>query len=229
MVQVIVRILVLSAPLWLNDFYRFYLPPNADILAEVLDIIIYVAWQSSLIYMAHEAKWFQFSDMGFPIYWKKDLLWGVVLTLGVTLIYLSLSIGNHFMLELFGMQTPDSGHPPNPQWSNMGLQMHIIYISFSAGFFEEVIYRGIIIQQIEKKSKSPFVIILLSASVFMLIHWSLSYTIWILSFVLGAFWSFLFLRYRRIVPLIVSHFIFDYLSFSGLLQTFLNAFSVKGI
>ena len=228
--QLIIRLVFLTAPLWLNDFYKFYLPKEADVLSEVLDVIIYVCWQTSIIYFAYQANWFDFSSIGLKnIDWRSEFKSGCIYLLLVLLIYLFLSAIVHYGEELLSGKTPPSGHPEPPKWNIYLVHLHLVYISLTAGFFEEFIYRGIIINQLEKKMTGKFRIVIVSSLIFVLIHWSSSYTIWVLSFLLGLLWAYLYLREKRMFALIFSHAVFDYLSFSGVLENFLYLFGITAI
>ncbi len=212
--KTIIRILIISSPLWLNDFYLMKLPPEFQELRLILDIIFYIFFQSILIYMAYSARWFSFADINLSLSnIKKQTVEGlfiliVVFTIAIILNYIRVILNTHFNLNI----APPK-HASLPAWHPVSIFLYVLYLSSTAGIFEEVIYRGIVISQIRKVTSNSLIIAATSALVFSLIHWSLGLSIMSLAFILGLFWAVLFLKTGRLLPLILAHFSFDFITF----------------
>lgn len=212
----LLRITLITAPHWLNDFYSIYLPENAHTLRLILDIQFYILWEGSLIFLAWRAGWFRFADIYRPDpFWLRDLLAGVALFFAlliaiVGLQYLLIRIKPHLPFHSYV-----NGHPPLPDWGEGKVFLYILYLSVTAGIFEEFIYRGLVINQLEKAGFRTGARIGISVFLFILIHWSTGPKIWALALVMGLLWVILYEWKRRLLPLIVSHAMLDFFLFYG--------------
>ncbi len=212
-----IRILVLSMPLLLNDFYLPLVPEEAVLLNFIIDVIIYVFWQGTVIYLAYQAGWFDFSDLGIkPDRFICDILYGIILAAGLFAAYLLLVLFTGYLKKHAGISITGEWHYPMPESSPHLRFAYVTYLALTAGLFEEVIYRGIVIAQLRRLTANRALLVLASAFVFTAIHWSNGPLTWIEAFVLGAFWAGLFIRTGRIIPIMTAHFIFDFVTIYGL-------------
>lgn len=209
----LLRLLFLSLPLLLNDFYLSLVPEDATRLNLILDLIIYIGWQTSVIYFAHQAKWFSFGDLGISFHRiGRQIFSGLVLLLGVFLFVVLLTVFSRFLDSHYGVSIASIWYFPIPEWNPWLSFTYVIYLSITAGIYEEIIYRGIVITQLRQITESRAVQIVASAFLFALIHWSMGPHTWIISMVYGLFWGYLFIRYHSLLPIMISHFLFDVLS-----------------
>lgn len=218
--EALLRIVVITAPLWSNDFYLRLLPSGLDELRITLDVIIYIVWQSSLIFLAHRAGWFRWGDLGLEArrLWLRLLFGlGVYLALMVGFIILRFSLPHlaPYVQSHIGIDITAGGHAPLPRLDATMFFLYVFYLSVTAGVFEEVVYRGFVLLQLQKAGWPAGLAVIFSAIVFAGVHWSLGPAIWILAAVYGLFWGILYHRFRSLVPLMVSHFLFDFTSFYG--------------
>jgi membrane protease YdiL (CAAX protease family) len=205
------RLLILALPLLLNDFYLPLVPEGSVKLNLILDLLVYIFWQCSVIFLAYKAKWFSIPDLG--IYFKnlnKQVLWGFVFT--VTALFVSLLI---FILEIqiqkkTGIVLSDNWYySPNPNWNAWQAGIYAVYFSLSAGVLEELVYRGIVISQLKRISTNTLFLVLTSTFLFVAIHWSNGFIAWMEAAVFGSFWAYIFIRTGKLLPLILAHFLYD--------------------
>jgi membrane protease YdiL (CAAX protease family) len=86
----------------------------------------------------------------------------------------------------------------------------IFFISLTAGFCEEVIFRGYVLTRLSLLFKNPIVAVLLSSLLFAALHYRYNMPReYIYPFLIGIIFSIHYQRFGNIKPLIVVHFIID--------------------
>jgi membrane protease YdiL (CAAX protease family) len=209
------RILFLSAPLLLNDFYMLIIAEDAFYWHFALDLLFYIGLQSLVVYLAWRWKWFTWRSAGLTTekIWKQTLQ-GVLLFLAVFLLATLLEILRQFITTHFSWDIPAGGHVTHPPWNAILSILYILYLSVSAGLYEELIYRGLVISQLRLVTSHDSFSIVLSSLIFALIHWSLGITIVTLAFIVGLFWGSIYIKNGRLLPLMIAHFLFDFVTLS---------------
>ncbi|MBN2040118.1 MAG: CPBP family intramembrane metalloprotease [Spirochaetes bacterium] len=211
--SVLLRLLFISLPLLLNDFYLQLIPEDSVKLNIILDLIIYTGWQTSVIYFAYKAGWFTFTDLGISLKnLKKQVLYGIVLLIIILVLIIALTLIFGVLKNKFNMNISSIWYFPVPKWHPLAVFLYVFYLSFTAGIYEEIIYRGIVIRQLRFATSNKFLLIFGSAVLFTLIHWSMGLSTWIEAFVYGILWAFLFLKYRSLIPIMTAHFLYDFLT-----------------
>ncbi len=210
----ILRLLFLGMPLLLNDLYLGLLPEDNTRLEIVLDVLFYIAWQSSVIYFAWQAGLFRFSEFGFsPVRVVNQLRDGFLLFLAATFVFMLLYFAMSSVDSRMGTHWASEWHDPLPDWASWKQFAWVLYLSVTAGVFEEVIYRGIVMGQLRRAGMNNVAVLLLSATFFALIHWSLGIFTLIVAFTFGLIWGILYMRYAALLPVIIAHFLFDFVVF----------------
>ena len=98
----------------------------------------------------------------------------------------------------------------SPFWHQFDLYAGL----FLVAIVEEVVFRGLWVATLEKVIRNPFVIALLSAVAFGLIHWSAGFAnVWA-AFLTGMLYMALYMRTRSLPAIILSHFVVDLVLFS---------------
>lgn len=110
-----------------------------------------------------------------------------------------------FGLAAFGQTTLYTGLP---LWQRLGL---VVMTAVTAGFCEELIWRGYVITRLEARGRGRWAAITLAAVSFALIHGSPLH--WVYTFVIGMVAGYYYTRERTLVPLMISHTILDLWSF----------------
>ncbi len=93
----------------------------------------------------------------------------------------------------------------------------VFYMAITAGFVEEIVYRGIPYMLIfECKSvviKKRSVYVIGTAVLFAAIHWDSGLHFLLVTFVFGLFAAWLYLQLKNLWPLVGGHFIYDFYIF----------------
>lgn len=88
--------------------------------------------------------------------------------------------------------------------SDLNLILIIVMVSFSAPFFEEILFRGFILRGF-LGNYSPVVSVLISAIMFSLFHFNPAQSV--NAFILGFTFGIVFIKLKSIVPAMIMHFI----------------------
>ena len=86
---------------------------------------------------------------------------------------------------------------------------------------EELVFRGYLFALLRRYTRNAAVIVIAAALAFGLIHWSGGMHRIVATGVIGAIFMMLYLRVRSLHPLILAHFLINFIDFSGLLPTHL--------
>jgi len=93
--------------------------------------------------------------------------------------------------------------------------LFVVTIPITAGFCEELIWRGYIITRLEARGRRRWPAIALAAVSFALIHGSPLH--WLFTFLIGIVAGYYYTRERNLVPLMISHAVVDLWSFGWFL------------
>jgi len=94
----------------------------------------------------------------------------------------------------------------------------LAYVSLSAAFVEEIIYRGLPAAYLSARMALPRLKLLyplISALAFALIHWENGSREFVATFLLGIVLAALYIRIRNLWPFVVGHAVTDMLAFTG--------------
>jgi membrane protease YdiL (CAAX protease family) len=86
----------------------------------------------------------------------------------------------------------------------------LLYLSLTAGFVEEIVYRGLPALFLSARAYP-----LASAAAFALIHWESGTRELVATFLVGVVLAVLYLRIRNLWPFVVGHALTDMLAFTG--------------
>jgi len=90
----------------------------------------------------------------------------------------------------------------------------VAYFALTAGFVEEVLYRGVALEA-SRSFRSPIAVyLMLSPPIFAIVHWESGAANVAAAYVVGLFTCLAYLALRNIWPLIVAHTFTDYVWFS---------------
>jgi len=86
----------------------------------------------------------------------------------------------------------------------------IIFMSLTAGFTEELIFRGYILSRLALRTGKPYLALVISAILFSSLHYGFhSLQELIFTFLIGIVFGLFYLKYRNIKVLITVHFLID--------------------
>jgi membrane protease YdiL (CAAX protease family) len=90
----------------------------------------------------------------------------------------------------------------------------LVFSAITAGFTEELIFRGYMVPRLELLFKNKYMPVLISAALFSAIHYRyFSLTEIIFTFLLGVVFAVYYQMYRNIKVLIITHAIIDLIAF----------------
>ncbi len=154
-------------------------------------------------------KYFSPKELGFTKINMKNIIWLVPMALvGGILLF---NVAN-FVITNHEIITPE-------QWKMFGV---VALMTFLVGFSEELVYRGVVFAAFLKKSKVAA--LLVSGVIFSLLHavnifGGLDLVAMLaqlgLTFLGGLFFGIVRLKIESIIPLILFHFAWDFILFSG--------------
>ncbi len=89
-----------------------------------------------------------------------------------------------------------------------------LLLLFVIGPAEEIFWRGFVLTKLREFQNRPYVNLLVSTFLYTMIHiWAFNFMLLVAAFVCGLFWGYIYLRYKSLVPGIISHSLWDYLVF----------------
>jgi membrane protease YdiL (CAAX protease family) len=128
------------------------------------------------------------------------------------ILYFIFCLGNYFSQLLFSF----AGSQIEGVYSNKVQANHIIIsllLLFWIGPAEEIFWRGFVQFNLNKKY-GQWKGVLFASLIYALVHiWSFNFMLIMAALVCGLFWGLLFNRYKSLVPVIISHAIWDFIIF----------------
>ncbi len=89
-----------------------------------------------------------------------------------------------------------------------------IVLLFVIGPAEEVFWRGFVFTKLNEIRNKPYFNLFLSTIFYTFVHiWALNPVLLLAAFVCGLFWGYMFLKLKTLVPVIISHSIWDFMVF----------------
>ena len=113
------------------------------------------------------------------------------------------------------------GYPPlgsipaisDPCWKWIDMTAGLLMV----GIFEEIVFRGYMCAYISRFTKSPGIIVGISAIAFGLIHWSGGAHQVLVAGAIGAVFMMLYLRTRSLPAIMLAHFAVNFIDFAGVI------------
>ncbi len=99
----------------------------------------------------------------------------------------------------------------NPAWNWIDLMFGLMLV----GLLEELVFRAYMHTFLTRITQKKSVIITFSALAFGLIHWSLGLHAILITSLIGALFMIAYIRTRALPPLILAHFMINFIDFSG--------------
>ena len=200
----------LCIPFFLNDFsniffsydYRLWLAIEYTAKAWVLGYVGYLVLNKTI----------SFADLGLKrVRLPQFIFWTILMC--VAGLFLD-QVGGRFWTSIL----PNTRLGNYPNISNPVLYQVDLYIGLFlfTGVVEEIIFRGLAFTILSKKYRSMGKVFLISSLLFGLIHWSLGLNAIFNTAIIGMVFMVVMWRTGSVLPLILAHFIVDYVDFSGL-------------
>jgi membrane protease YdiL (CAAX protease family) len=133
--------------------------------------------------------------------------------LSAVLLYLFFFVGHSVASNLFGFAKEQVINVYSTK-EGTSLVVISVLLLLLIGPAEEVFWRGFVQAQIYSKLVKPTPSILISTLLYTIVHiWALNLMLLIAAFFCGLFWGFIFYRYKSLVPVIISHSLWDFAIF----------------
>ncbi|MFY0651798.1 MAG: CPBP family intramembrane metalloprotease [Cyclobacteriaceae bacterium] len=119
----------------------------------------------------------------------------------------------------FGTQTSFDQQSANPALSTVGPEFMYVYGLFSlitAGFAEEIIYRGYATERIQLLTQNKYIAFILPLLAFVLMHYRKGLDHLIIVLVVGGLMQWFYLKYRNLTINIIGHLLIDTLALIGI-------------
>ncbi len=203
-------IIVLLLPLLLNDTAVVGLSGVAWHWQWLVDLVVYPGVLSLLLWWYTRRGWIDLRAYRLGrSNWLTDLFqatWPAFLLLAVC------RLGVRRVLGVFVL--PETWHfsftiPGNEPWH----LLVVVYAAVTAGFFEEIIFRGFVTARLGKLLGSPAWASLLSALLFAAVHWSQGLTGMLSALVFGLIIQAYYNSFRDMRRTIMVHVLYDLWAF----------------
>ena len=205
--------ILLAWPYFLNDFFLIHATRTQMSITNIwlFDVVVYFLIPSLTLFLLIRAN----AANHIRIMLKKPPLFlGVIVAIifAFVLDYVFTQRIGLWILERNCFRLCDSYAFPND--SKLAYYSVIMYAALSAGFFEEVVFRGQAIQLLRQFTSNKIVIVLIASLLFALIHWCLGSSKLIATFIIGIFPTIWVLYTKRLWEAIIFHSIFNILAFT---------------
>ena len=231
--QILLILALLVAPHFLNDVYivtlnRFFVHwpgvpgvgrPELSVgrwVMWALDFAVYLCWPVGVLWWCARRGWLRWRhlDLG----WDEPgsyIFQGLLLFAGIWLLaYFKALWLDPFLRPLM----PRYSYDPFFYSPKDGLLLYGVmtgYLALGAGLLEEIIYRSVLIRGLERLGWSTPLAAGTALAAFVLIHLSAGAPIMVVSLLVGAIFTWLYLNTRNITPLVVAHTAIDVMWISG--------------
>ncbi len=204
---------LLAWPYFLNDFFLIHTTRTQVSIANIwlFDVLVYFLIPSITLFLLIRAN----AANHIKIMLKKSPLFGgviVAIIFAFALDYVFTQRIGLWILERNCFRLCDSYAFPND--SRLAYYSVVIYAALSAGFLEEVIFRGQAIHLLRQFTSNKIVIVVIASLLFALIHWCLGSSKLITTFIIGIFPAIWVLYTKRLWEVIIFHSIFNLLAFT---------------
>ena len=202
---------LISWPYFLNDLYLIPLTRSGNLaLLWGLDVVFFCLIPATTLLVLFRRGYMRPAQIGLRE-WPDGAGW--MMAIGAALaahVVMTLNLEPFLHAELCCRMC---GSYPFPA-AGLAKWGTIFYAALSAAVLEEIIFRGILINRLRLYLRQPWVIVIIAAAVFALIHWCLGPGKLVSTFLMGILSILIYLRRGRLSEAMISHLIFNILAFS---------------
>ena len=183
--------------------------PWLDLAYQIYYFILPMAEVLLVLYLLRLAYGYARHLIGFDLtrVWA-DLGKGLVTCAGVGVV----GIGFYFLARAMGINTNVAPANLTDQWWTIPV---LLASAAVAGISEETIMLGYLFARLRTLNWDPIVIVVLSASIRGSYHLYQGFGGFLGNFGMGLVFGFLYLRWKRVMPLVVAHTLMDCFAFVG--------------
>ncbi|MBC8211770.1 MAG: CPBP family intramembrane metalloprotease [Gammaproteobacteria bacterium] len=203
-------LVLLVSPFYLNDFASIYIKDwHLWLFIDYVGVKFFPLMLITWLILSKKMRMFEFGLIRQSV--ASFVTTFVILTLVGTLIDQN---GYTFLTRLPGYSP--LGYMPtidNPAWNWIDLMFGLMLV----GVLEELVFRAYMYTFLIRFTHKIPVIITFSALAFGLIHWSLGLHAVLITSLIGAVFMFAYIKTRALPPLILAHFVINFIDFSGVI------------
>ena len=206
----ILALVLLAIPFYLNDFANIYVKNWRWWL--FIDYVSVKLFPSLVVLWLIHSKSMRASEFGLT---TQTIPSFVVVFLVVALVGATIDQNGYQIVAKFPGYSSLGGMPAitNPAWNWIDLTFGLLMV----GILEELIFRGYMQTFISRYTKNSFVIVVISAVAFGLIHWSLGLHAVLITSTIGAVFMIAYLRTRSLPAIMLAHFAVNFIDFAGII------------
>jgi membrane protease YdiL (CAAX protease family) len=206
----ILTLILLAGPFYLNDFSSIYVRDWRWWL--FIDYAGLKLFPLLVVFWLIKSKKMRASELGLRTQTVPAFLWTFLV---VSLIGTLIDQNGYPLLGELPGYPPLGGMPEitNPAWNWIDLTFGLMLV----GICEEIVFRGYMHTFLLRYTKSPFAIVGISSIAFGLIHWSLGFHTVLTTSIIGAVFMIAYLKTRALPPIILAHFVVNFIDFSGVI------------
>jgi len=183
--------------------------PYFDLTYQLLDIVFALVPVALVFFLLAHSGVNGFRAMGFDLRrpWR-DLGWGVALFAVIGLG----TLGVYAAGRAFGLTTAIVPSALEPYWWTIPL---LVLSAVRHGVLEETVVVGYLFDRLRRLGWGPWAIVLASAVLRGSYHLYQGFGPFVGNFLMGLVFGWLYLRYKRVMPLVVAHALLDTAGFVG--------------
>ncbi|MBN1673605.1 MAG: CPBP family intramembrane metalloprotease [Kiritimatiellae bacterium] len=206
-------ILLLVWPLYLNDLYLIALGDAHPGVLWTLDVLFFLVIPVITIVCLAKSRVISLREVGFP---GRVSVVSVLAGVGVCAL---LIVVDRWQLHWWLRSVfPARLHPGYEFPEAQPLRgIVIVYAALTAGFLEELVYRGILTTELKKHIRSTTLVVVLSGLIFGGIHWGEGIAAVLDTFAWSLILAVWYVKRRRLWGPITCHVLYDLLIFSGVI------------
>jgi membrane protease YdiL (CAAX protease family) len=204
---------ILFIPLFVNGFHNPLLIDKTW-LFWILDIFNYIVVPIGVAVFLFSRSGLRAHHIG--LYWPKctaEWIKLIIHTVGFSLTYYFIA----YHLSKFFSKAYPSQTLFRYEWmiptDFISRLLISFYFALTAGIAEEFYCRGILVKLFSQYGAGKFWIVLLVSSLFAIAHWEGGVKAVLATFFIGAFITTYYTRFKLLFPVIVAHFIYDWIVF----------------
>lgn len=207
-----IAVILLFVLPFINGFYNRYLTHHS-LIFWILDFFQFIILPSCVAFFLFTRSGLRLKDVGLQNDgWKKLAIHSVLVTIAFYFI-------TKVLFDFFADVYPYHRYPPvfdygwmvphDEKWKIIST----FYYGLGAGLVEEFYYRGLLVLLFSLHGLKKSLIVLFVSCIFSLIHWESGPPSIVVAFILSLIITTYYLCFRMLWPLVIAHFLFDWIWF----------------
>ena len=201
--------ILLSWTFYINDFYLMVIPSTNLKLLWTLDLIFFTLIPLTTMIYFYKKKIITLNHIPLNMPFKIKYIYLGLGLCGLFYILDYLFIGN-ILNRVFPERLFNGYSFPSPEPIRL---ITVIYASLSAGILEELIFRGVIVTELNKHIKNTTLLVISASLIFALIHWGQGFGKIIDVFIFSIVPTLWFIKTKQLWGNIIFHTTYNFIIF----------------